>query len=66
MRTTPCEHTFHCECLDSWWRSKASCPICRRRFEQGQLEQQINLAILRTLAEAGVQIAYPQRVLRQG
>ncbi|MFO1330618.1 MAG: mechanosensitive ion channel [Rubrivivax sp.] len=32
----------------------------------GNVRSEVNLAILRTLAEAGVQIAYPQRVLRQG
>ncbi|AQZ12426.1 ETP1 (YHL010C) [Zygosaccharomyces parabailii] len=25
--TTPCQHTFHCQCLDKWKNSK--CPVCR-------------------------------------
>lgn len=25
--TTPCQHTFHCQCLDQWKNSK--CPVCR-------------------------------------
>jgi small-conductance mechanosensitive channel len=32
---------------------------------QGNVRSDVNLAILRTLAEAGVEIPYPQRVLRQ-
>ena len=32
---------------------------------QGNVRSGVNLAILRTLAEAGVEIPYPQRVLRQ-
>jgi small-conductance mechanosensitive channel len=32
---------------------------------QGNVRSDVNLAILRTLAEAGVEIPYPQRVMRQ-
>jgi small-conductance mechanosensitive channel len=31
---------------------------------QGNVRSEVNLAILRTLNEAGVQIPYPQRVVR--
>jgi len=33
---------------------------------QGNVRSQVNLAILRTLNEAGVEIPFPQRVVRQG
>lgn len=33
---------------------------------QGNVLSEVNLAILRTLAEAGVEIPFPQRVVRQG
>lgn len=28
--TLPCDHQFHETCVISWFRSKASCPVCRR------------------------------------
>jgi small-conductance mechanosensitive channel len=33
---------------------------------QGNVLSEVNLAILRTLGEAGVEIPFPQRVVRQG
>jgi hypothetical protein len=29
VRTIPCFHTFHCECIDPWLASKAVCPVCK-------------------------------------
>jgi hypothetical protein len=26
---TPCKHTFHSECLESWMNQKSECPYCR-------------------------------------
>jgi hypothetical protein len=28
--TTPCGHTFHTKCLNTWKQQKNSCPMCRR------------------------------------
>lgn len=28
-RKTPCEHTFHSACLDSWCVKNVNCPVCR-------------------------------------
>ena len=28
-----CNHIFHCQCIDSWLSTTASCPICRRTLE---------------------------------
>ncbi|KAL0301431.1 UNVERIFIED_CONTAM: E3 ubiquitin-protein ligase ATL41 [Sesamum radiatum] len=33
-RTLPnCKHTFHAECIDKWFGSNSTCPICRTEAE---------------------------------
>lgn len=29
VRTIPCFHTFHNNCIDPWLRKKAECPVCK-------------------------------------
>jgi hypothetical protein len=29
VRTIPCFHTFHVDCIDPWLSTKASCPVCK-------------------------------------
>lgn len=24
-----CQHSYHCECVDRWLRTRSSCPLCR-------------------------------------
>jgi hypothetical protein len=31
VRTMPCFHTFHTECIDPWLAERAECPECRHR-----------------------------------
>ncbi|KAK9872686.1 hypothetical protein WA026_018820 [Henosepilachna vigintioctopunctata] len=30
IRMLPCSHEFHAECIDKWFQTKTSCPICRK------------------------------------
>ncbi|KAK9674451.1 hypothetical protein RND81_12G233400 [Saponaria officinalis] len=27
-----CNHVFHCECIDQWFKIRFSCPVCRLDF----------------------------------
>jgi hypothetical protein len=33
VRTTPCRHRYHKQCIDSWCQTNLSCPICRRTLD---------------------------------
>ncbi|KAK2553715.1 RING finger protein 215 [Acropora cervicornis] len=29
VRTLPCDHEFHCKCVDRWLLAKRTCPLCK-------------------------------------
>lgn len=29
VRKTPCTHSFHSNCIDSWCAKNLNCPVCR-------------------------------------
>merc|ERR1712129_445976 len=36
VRTMPCGHTFHRECMDVWLQRSRFCPLCRRPIDGQQ------------------------------
>lgn len=39
LRLLPkCKHAFHMNCIDKWFESHSTCPLCRRRVEAGDMK----------------------------
>ena len=32
IRVLDCSHSFHSECIDTWMKDNASCPLCKKNF----------------------------------
>jgi len=37
IRTLPCFHSFHTNCIDNWLNRKAECPVCRSSVEPSSM-----------------------------
>jgi hypothetical protein len=40
LRELPCDHSFHCECVDEWLKINKTCPLCRRDIDKVDIELQ--------------------------
>ncbi|KAH7421933.1 hypothetical protein KP509_13G082000 [Ceratopteris richardii] len=38
VRSLPCLHQFHSNCIDQWLRQQATCPVCKFRLGQGGVD----------------------------
>lgn len=39
VRKTPCAHTFHSSCIDSWCLKTLTCPVCRADLSREKINQ---------------------------
>jgi hypothetical protein len=55
VRTTPCDHAFHTNCLDYWCRQNLSCPVCRSDLSADAIAAVQKALPQRTINESGYQ-----------
>ena len=36
VKTLPCCHHFHCNCIDPWFETKLNCPTCRHSLQPNE------------------------------
>ncbi|CAI9765851.1 unnamed protein product [Fraxinus pennsylvanica] len=48
-----CKHSFHTECIDMWFRSHSTCPLCRSPVEQVAEPEKVRAEIAINVNEPG-------------
>ena len=38
VKTLPCRHSFHGECIEAWMRTKKECPLCKAKYDTNTIE----------------------------
>jgi hypothetical protein len=47
IRKTPCTHSFHANCIDSWCKKNLNCPVCRRDLSlQNIKEKEVEITVI--------------------
>lgn len=55
LRTLPCFHIFHMDCIDEWIRRQGSCPICRTNFSADAISR-VTASAVRALTFASSEL----------
>ncbi|XP_058086487.1 RING-H2 finger protein ATL29-like [Magnolia sinica] len=45
---TGCNHAFHSECIDLWFETQATCPICRRDLDRHEKPEEVSIPMTET------------------
>ncbi|KAK2645563.1 hypothetical protein Ddye_020758 [Dipteronia dyeriana] len=48
-----CNHSFHLDCIDMWFHSHSTCPLCRSPVEPGPAETENSGQVIVSIAEPG-------------
>ena len=38
VKTLPCRHSFHSECIEAWMTTKKECPLCKAKYDTNTIE----------------------------
>ncbi|CAH1453404.1 unnamed protein product [Lactuca virosa] len=61
-----CRHSFHTECIDMWFHSNSTCPLCRSPVEPADMEMRMSVEQPATVAEPSSSTSLSSPVQRIG